>query len=165
MTLNALRFKLIFVCTGNLYRSQAAEIMARKIFQGTAETGSAGVSEASAENHKIPKRLVEALRGLGYFPDEEARSKKVTLSQIHDASKILYMQDSHAANLWKMFPRMEKRRFSPLARYSPSLDLEKIQDLAFIHDTKKFRGVLVDIEACIQGLYRELSTSGSSHDN
>lgn len=152
-----MRYKLVFICTGNLYRSYAAEVMARKIFGYQVEVLSAGVSDASGNNKKVPKRLIDALRKMGYNPDEKARSKKVTLSMVRDARKICYMQNSHKEDLHKMFPTLDPNRVKPLALYSPNTKIEKIRDLAFIHNTHQFNVVLKEIEGCIQNLHFELS--------
>ena len=117
---------ILFVCTGNINRSPAAEIILRQLTQ-IFNTDSAGISDA--KHGKTTKRTMEALERKG-FVSEPVKSNKITKEQFDWANIIYYMQPSHLNSLQKCFPAEDLSKAKPLVMYSTT-SLKKIIDPHF----------------------------------
>jgi protein-tyrosine phosphatase len=94
--------RLLVVCTGNICRSPAAEIILRTLGSGSVETRSRGTDgwHRGAPAHSPMIRLAAA-RGydLGLH-----RAAKVTADDLTWADEVLVMQPFHRARLARTFP-------------------------------------------------------------
>ncbi len=146
--------RLLFICTGNRYRSQTAEIITRYL-RPDIEVDSAGVSEKSADGTPTPKRVRKALGKLGYPTGykedfQVLRSKKITQKLYDWADYVIYMQPSHAEYLASTFPR-NANKLLRLAYFSEKT-INKIPDPAFVSDQEEFLSIIRLIEKCIKKL-------------
>ncbi len=144
---------ILFVCTGNLYRSQAAEAFA--IANGLPKKykfDSAGLSENSAKGKAVPRKLVDVLatRFLVDFP-EGKKSKQLTSELTDWASVIAYMQPSHRTQLLDLGISSKKIVF--LGEYALPPIPKKIPDLAFTSDRLEFENVLGLIQHCVNRMF------------
>jgi protein arginine phosphatase len=106
--------RILFLCTANRFRSQAAAAIGRKL---GLSVESAGLYRGAFDK-TIPKSLREALYVLGdYFVPEDERSKPVNQKMIEWADRIIYMNPVHYKQLLKRFPT-HRRKFSPLGGYT-----------------------------------------------
>lgn len=103
---------ILFVCTGNKFRSPAAEWFLSKHFRyKNYEAKSAGLSQKSKFGNKISKTLKDGLENaVDYCIDFDAfRSQPVTSSLVKWADKIFYMQPSHKKALIERFNTPERK--------------------------------------------------------
>lgn len=129
---------ILFVCTGNINRSPAAQIILKKL------SPSSKVDSAALKNKKnliITKRMREALQKHNY-KYTEIRSKPLTKSLINWADIVFYMQPSHLRDLMSKFGTSNK--YVSLAKY---IGKTKIHDPAFDGTQEE---VLKDIELAIK---------------
>ncbi len=125
---------ILFVCTGNINRSPAAEIIYHTL------SPSDNVTSAALTNKKsliTTKRMREALEKAGY-KYTEIRSKPVTQVLIDWADLIFYMQKSHLKDLQKFGT---SSKYFPLSKF---INQAKIHDPAFdsshpmvVHDIER----------------------------
>lgn len=129
---------ILFVCTGNINRSPASEIIYKSLNYRD------NVTSAALTNKKsliTSKRMREALEKAGY-KYTEIRSKPVTKALIDWADTILYMQKSHLDQLVDRFGSSHK--YKNLASY---IGKNKIHDPAFDGTQES---VIKDIEMAIK---------------
>jgi protein-tyrosine phosphatase len=128
---------ILFVCTGNINRSPAAEIIYRALSPHDK------VTSAALHNKKsliTSKRMREALEKSGY-KYTEIRSKPVTQALIDWADVVFYMQPSHLKELQKFGV---SRKYFPLSKF---INQAKIHDPAF---DSSHPMVVYDIERAIR---------------
>jgi protein-tyrosine phosphatase len=95
--------RLLVVCTGNICRSPAAEIILRTLGGGSVETRSRGTDGwHHGEPAHSPMIRLAAARGydLGLH-----RAARVTLDDLAWADEVLVMQPFHRARLARTFPQ------------------------------------------------------------
>ena len=134
--------RILFICTGNINRSPAAETISRKLNPKN-EYKSASLS--SHCNGKITtKKTRDILKQKGYNYTE-IRSTLITQELVNWADKIFYAQPSHLKKLQEMFGCLEK--FKPLYEYG---GLSKITDPAF---NGMYEKMIEELEISINKLY------------
>lgn len=118
--------RVLFVCTGNICRSPAAERLM------TAAIGSHGVEVSSAgthalAGHAIPAPMRELLEARG-VSGSGFHARRVTERMLRDADLVLTMTRAHRATVVALAPATMKRVFALrefaalAARLSPSAD-------------------------------------------
>lgn len=140
--------KVLFVCTGNLYRSQAAAAIGKAL---GLQTDSAGVMRRGF-GKRVPGRLREALERMGYAIPEEARSSGIEAGQVAWADSIVYMIPNHLIRLQELFPEVKPRKFSSLGTFTLP-PVERIPDPMCLKG-KPFNSVLRLIEEAVGNLKR-----------
>ena len=117
---------VLFVCHGNVNRSAAAEIIARKDYPSWT-IKSCGLKTT---NGKITaKKMREALDRAGY-PTEGIRSTVIDQNLVNWADQIFYMDDANEKRFIEQFGEMSKA--CKLGNYA---GVHKIPDPAFAKDT------------------------------
>jgi len=117
---------ILFICTGNINRSAAAEIILKRL-RSKFNVDSAGISDA--KHGKTTRRMMEALERKGFI-SEPVKSNKITRDQFDWADVIYYMQPSHFKSLQNCFPTEDLSKVKPLVMYSTT-GLKKIIDPHF----------------------------------
>jgi len=149
---------ILFVCTGNLYRSPMCEILAFHLSGKNHSFDSCGVSERLlVGGQPFPRRMKNLLKENGYPVAHKIRSKRINWELVHWAHKIVYMQNSHLEVLKKHW-LVPYSKLIFLGKYG---DAKKIPDLAFVHDKKELQMAFKLIELCIKGLLNDLKISSS----
>lgn len=108
---------ILFVCTGNINRSSAAEIFTKAIVSEGSDysVDSAGVSDYN-EGRPMNKRMQETVVNMGYdLPDEMMRSKPVTRELLDWADWVLCMQPRHQLQIIKDFGEDVKSKLGLLS--------------------------------------------------
>jgi protein-tyrosine-phosphatase len=140
--------KVLFICTANLYRSQAAAAIGKVV---GLQTQSAGVYGGKF-GRKVPERLRETLAAMGYpLPDWE-KSKLVTEKEIGWADSILYMIPNHLDRLQEKFPDCPHRKFGCLGEFLLP-PIPAIPDPMFLKGQKCTRSIRL-IEQAVSNLKR-----------
>jgi protein-tyrosine-phosphatase len=117
---------VLFVCHGNVNRSAAAEIIARKDYPSW-KIKSCGLKTT---NGKITaKKMREALTRAGY-PTEGIRSTVIDQNLVNWADQIFYMDDANERRFIEQFGEMDKA--CKLGNYA---GVRKIPDPAFAEGT------------------------------
>jgi len=117
---------ILFICTGNINRSAAAEIILKQL-RSRFNVDSAGISDA--RHGKTTKKMMEALERKGFI-SEPVKSNKINREQFDWANIIYYMQPSHLKSLQDCFPDEDLSKAKPLVMYSTT-GLKKIIDPHF----------------------------------
>jgi protein-tyrosine-phosphatase len=140
--------KVLFVCTANLYRSQAAAAIGKVLGM---QTESAGVYKGEF-GKAVPGRLREALARMGYPIPEGERSKPATLKEAAWADAIVYMIPNHLKQLQAQFPDCPQRKFANLGEFLIP-PLAGIPDPMFLKG-RKFFGTIRLIETAVSNFRR-----------
>lgn len=126
--------KVLFLCHGNVNRSPAAELIARKDFPQH-EYKSAGLK--TKDGRITAKKMREVLTEFGYEPS--IRSTAVTQELVDWADQIFYMDDANAKRFADQFPNdVDKAR--KLSDFISGVN--KIPDPAFAEGTRIHRQVV-----------------------
>ena len=100
------RFRLLFVCTGNICRSPMAERVAEKM---AADQGVTGVEFTSAATSReelgaaIDRRAETVLREHGYRVDGHV-AHQITREEIERADLVIAMEDIHVTRMMGLAP-------------------------------------------------------------
>jgi protein-tyrosine phosphatase len=133
---------ILFICTGNINRSAAAEIILKQLTD-RCDVQSAAVTTTN-NGRKTTKRMMQALEHYG-FKSEPVKSNQITKEQFDWADIIFYMQPSHLKSLSSLFPLKDLSKAKPLVQYSTD-KLKKIEDP---HFTGKHELVVNQIHQCL----------------
>ena len=134
--------KVLFVCHGNVNRSAAAEILAKKKYPNL-EVLSCGLTTT---NGKITaKKMRETLNEVGYKTDG-IRSTVITQELVDWADQIFYMDDANEKRFVEQFGEMKKAQ--KLSNLIPGVN--KIPDPAFAEGTEMHRRVVTLIETALE---------------
>ncbi len=112
--------KILFVCEGNMMRSQMAEVFYNE-FTGTSDAVSAGAT-AETKDH-ISKRAIAAMDAVGYDVTN-LKPKQLTEQMIDKAGRVVYfpsdympeyVKQSSKSELWQVIdPHYHKEEGMPL---------------------------------------------------
>lgn len=103
-------FSVLFVCTGNICRSPAAELLFRARVTGLPITvGSAGTHGLSGHDMDAPSAY--AVREYGLDPSHHA-ARRLTSDMINDADLILTADSDHRSAILRAEPLVFRRTFT-----------------------------------------------------
>lgn len=102
--------RVLFVCTGNINRSVAAEFIARAAWPGV-EVSSAGLSDAAGGALVAPK-MRQTLTKQGIAFDADHRSQRATDELVAQSDLVLYMAHVHKKKLLDRWPQYAEK-FKP----------------------------------------------------
>lgn len=97
--------RILFICSGNINRSPAAEVILKSLIAGNPElknieVASSGVGK-TAGGKLTTLKMMAALKGNGYDCDR-IRSTKLDLAGANDATSIIVFTANHAAKVLKI---------------------------------------------------------------
>jgi protein-tyrosine phosphatase len=119
------RFSVLYVCTGNICRSPAAELLFRaRIGAAPVDVASAGTSGLSGHDVDLPTATV--LRELGVDPSGHA-ARRLSARMITDADLVLTAAGTHRSSAVQLEPltfrrTFTMREFARLGRDMPAAD-------------------------------------------
>lgn len=144
--------KVLFICTGNKFRSPTAEHILRCLAPHI-EVKSAGTAKGADKKHLIAKKMRRCLVELGYS-EPTIRSQHLTQELMEWADIVLYMAPIHFDFIYKNhLGFIHKCR--PLYTVLADLDLKRIQDPAFIQKHEDVMEVTKIIESSIKKILSE----------
>lgn len=152
--------RFLFVCTGNICRSPTAEGVAAHRFAGaqldwdadSAGMGSWHVGEGPDE------RSAEAAARRGYDLSGQ-RARQVEPADFHRFDHIIALDNGHLRQLRRMQPADGRARLSLMLDWVAGRAGDDVPD-PYYGAGDGFEHVLDLVEAAVDGLVRELQTSG-----
>lgn len=136
---------MLFVCTGNINRSPAAQIIMESLAPDY-EVDSSCLN--GNEGNITRKRMREAL-GRNGFEYREIRSKMTTVELIEWADMACYMQPSHLEKLIMIGggSRAHRRKF---VNFAGLIKKKRIHDPNYEMDISKYDDVVRDLVNCCE---------------
>ncbi len=95
--------KILFICEGNMMRSQMAEAF-YNAFTNSSDATSAGAI-AETKDH-ISKRAIEAMNGIGYDASH-LKPKQLTEAMVESANKVIYFPSDYMPDYVKQSAKAE----------------------------------------------------------
>lgn len=120
-----MRFSVLFVCTGNICRSPAAELLFRaRAGSAPVDAASAGTSGLSGHDVDLPTAMV--LRDMGVDPSHHA-ARRLAGRMITEADLVLTAAAAHRSSVVQLEPltfrrTFTMREFARLGRDLPAAD-------------------------------------------
>lgn len=155
------KYKILFVCLGNICRSPSAEGVAKHIivekgWQELFEIDSAGLHSYHAGELPDP-RMRQAAQARGY--DLVSRSREVELEDFFTYDYIVAMDDSNATELYHRAPTLEtSRKIVKMRDYFPEGEtLDYVPD-PYYGGKDGFELVLDLLEASIERFLRAVGS-------
>ena len=141
--------KILFICTGNKYRSPSAEHILKTLAPDL-EVKSAGTSENAGNNHLIAKKMRRCLIEMGY-EEPSIKSQHVSKELLEWADLVFYMAPTHIKYLTENYPEFAIK-YHGLYTFDKSngLELNRIEDPAFIKHHSDVLEITKLIESCIK---------------
>lgn len=143
--------KILFICTGNKYRSPSAEHILKTIAPNL-EIKSAGTSENAASNHLIAKKMRRCLVEMGY-EEPCIKSQHVSRELMEWADRVIYMAPTHQKYLSEHFPEFMHKcngLYEFTATQPNEKPLTRIEDPAFIREHADVLEVTKIIERAVK---------------
>jgi protein-tyrosine-phosphatase len=133
------RFRILFVCTGNIHRSAAAELAARFLLDADAPVDLASAGTGAVTGHDMGENTIRALGELG-IPTPPHAARPVEPVLVSGADLILTADAGHAAVILENWPAALRRtfrllEFARLAATVPTLPPGSRPDLIRAHVT------------------------------
>lgn len=142
---------ILFICTGNKYRSPSAEHILKTLAPNL-NVKSAGTSENAAGNHLIAKKMRRCLVEMSY-EEPAIKSQHVSRELMEWADCVIYMAPTHRKYLAEHFPEF-MHKCSGLYEFTASgpneLPLTRIEDPAFIREHADVLEVTKIIERAVK---------------
>lgn len=152
------KYKVLFVCLGNICRSPAAEgILAKKLkelgLENNIEVDSAGTG--GYHNGDLPdKRMRQHGKRRGYNFD--SISRKITLNDFDEFDLIITMDDSNWSNVLRLAPDLEsEKKVHKMIEYFTKYQFDHIPD-PYYQGADGFELVLDLLEDACEGLLNAL---------
>lgn len=140
--------KILFICTGNKYRSPTAEHIL-KTLAPSLEIKSAGTSENASNNHLIAKKMRRCLIEMGY-EQPSIRSQHVSKELLEWADYVFYMAPTHVKYLTEHYPEFAVKYHALYTFDCNNMNLNRIEDPAFIKEHSDVLVIAKLIESCIK---------------
>lgn len=143
--------KILFICTGNKYRSPSAEHIL-KALDPNLTVKSAGTSENAGRNHLIAKKMRRCLVEMGY-EEPCIKSQHVSKELMEWADRVIYMAPTHQKYLAEHFPEFMHKcsgLYEFTAKSPDETPLARIEDPAFIREHADVLEVTKIIERAIK---------------
>lgn len=142
---------ILFICTGNKYRSPSAEHILKTLAPNL-DVKSAGTSENAAGNHLIAKKMRRCLVEMGY-EEPSIKSQHVSKELMEWADRVIYMAPTHQKYLTEYFPEFMYKcsgLYEFTARGPNESPLTRIEDPAFIREHADVLEVTKIIERAVK---------------
>jgi len=143
---------VLFVCTGNINRSIAGEIilstMKEDLLIGVRSAGLSGNNNSM----KPTKKIRTVLENKGYVIPDFVKSEEITKEAIDWCDILFYMEDVHRRKLIKRFG--PNKKYTLLSNYKPGI--AKIPDPHFHRGIEMHEKVVDDIETCCKNYINSL---------
>lgn len=132
--------RVLFVCTGNINRSVAAEFIAKAAWPGV-EVSSAGLSDSSGNSLMAPK-MRQTLIKQEVEADFARRSQRITDEMVEQADLVLYMGHNHRKKLLGRWPQHAEK-------FKPASPWGEVKDPHFETGVSAHRAVVEELKrAC-----------------
>jgi Protein-tyrosine-phosphatase len=155
------KYKILFVCLGNICRSPAAEgimkdIISKRELDNEIEVDSAGTSGYhSGDLPDSRMRRHGARRGYNF----NSRSRRFTVNDFDDFDLILAMDDSNYHNIMKLSPDLDsQQKVHRMVEFSQQYNHDHIPD-PYYSGAEGFELVLDLLEDACEGLMQNLENN------
>lgn len=150
--------KILFVCLGNICRSQMAEAMFRHMLNNKGIEkrffiDSAGTSDEERGNAMYPPAR-RCLLSHGIEPGNH-RARRITDGDYDRFDMIILMEESNRRQMRHIIPQDSKNKISLLLDYAPNADHHDIADPWYTGDFEK---TYCDIQEGLKGLMQKIET-------
>ena len=147
---------ILFVCLGNICRSQMAEAMLRhrilsSTFKSQFEIDSAGTSDEERGNPMYPPARC-CLMSHGIEPGDH-RARRITAADYERFDMIVLMEEANRRQLRRIIPDDPQNKISLLLDHAPDANHRDIADPWYTGD---FETTYKDIQQGLDGLLREM---------
>lgn len=122
--------KILFICTGNICRSPAAESIFKKMIAENFSTGNFVVDSAGTFGMHKPtppeKEMVEVAKSFGYGIN--GLSKKATMDNLNTSDLIICMDESNFTDIKRMISVDQLHKVHRFVEYLEDENLKNIPD-------------------------------------
>jgi protein-tyrosine phosphatase len=157
------RYRICFVCSGNICRSPTAEVVARQLIEAAGLSDQIEVDSAGTGGWHVgddaDARALAALRKRGY-PISQHAAKQFQAADFADRDLVVALDSGHVRELRRLAPSAEDaakirllRSFDPVA---DPVDLD-VPDPYYAR-AREFERVLEMVEASCHGLIADVRT-------
>lgn len=152
------KYRILFVCLGNICRSPAGEGIMKKLIKNEGLEDRIEIDSAGTSGYHIGElpdsrmRQHGAKRGYSF----DSRSRKFTANDFDNFDLILAMDDSNYANIMRLSPDLESdKKIHRMVEYSQKYQHDHIPD-PYYSGADGFELVLDLLEDACQGLLTEV---------
>jgi protein-tyrosine phosphatase len=160
-------FRILFVCTGNICRSPAAEGVARQFIKqrglaGRIEVDSAGIYDGHVGEQPDPRMIMAAARR-GYDLSG-LRARELETADFKRFDLIAALDKEHLDEMQEICPTSYRSRLKLLLDFAPETGMDGIPD-PYFGGEQHFEYVLDLCEQCVEGLLQNLAHQLQPHYN
>jgi protein-tyrosine phosphatase len=157
------KIRILFVCTGNICRSPAAEGIALHIFElygidAECEVDSAGLSGQNFTGQAPDPRMQKAAAKRGYDLSK-LRARGLTAEDYERFDLILAMDKNHLAYMHEECPERHRSHLRLFLDFTPEIAVREVPD-PYYGAFDAFEKALDLIEVGVFGLMRALTSRG-----
>jgi protein-tyrosine phosphatase len=154
------KFKILFVCTGNICRSPAAEGIALHHFElyglkNRVIVDSAGLQGHDFAGHPPDQRMIKAAAARGY-DISKLRARGLEMADYERFDLIIGMDKGHTRFMQQQHYRIFPSRLALLLDFAPETGLQEIPD-PYYGTSQDFEKALDLCEQGVIGLLRDLT--------